>query len=246
MVFLHGGFMKESQASTLLTGVPNSFVSLKEADPTLLIVPRYTTPENFVDRPIRGYRQPRLLLTKAAAKALSLAQKEFLSDGFSLVVYDAYRPQRAVNHFIEWASDLRDQKMKAIYYPRADKENLFALGYIAEKSGHSRGSTVDLTLISRDASLLPSEKIVRKRRYLKDNFEMIYLEDGTLDMGTSFDFMDLASHHDSPLVEKAAQDMRNYLRATMQKHGFKAYPKEWWHYTLENEPFPDTYFDFEI
>ncbi len=130
---------------------PKEFVALSDIDPTIIQDMRYATPRNFVGKPIDGYRQPICILTETAAKALHRAQQSLLKRGYSLKVYDCYRPQRAVDHFVRWAKDLDDQRMKQEYYPNVDKSNLFADGYIAEKSGHSRGSTVDLTLVKLPA-----------------------------------------------------------------------------------------------
>ncbi|MCC8372318.1 MAG: M15 family metallopeptidase [Rickettsia endosymbiont of Pseudomimeciton antennatum] len=184
----------------------------------------------------------RVILTKPAAEALSAVQKELLANGYSLVIYDAYRPQRAVNYFIKWSQDLNDQTTKADYYPYANKEDLFKLGDIAKKSGHTRGSTVDLTIIKSSNVL---HDITITKRKLTDGRSISFLDDGTVDMGSSFDLFDKASYHDSKLISPEHLEKRNYLRAIMKKHGFNEYNKEWWHYTLNNEPFPNTYFDFE-
>jgi len=183
------------------------FVYLSEVDPTIIISPRYSTTENFVGNIVYGYTQPVIMLTKQAAEALKQVQQEVTKDGYSLVVYDAYRPQRAVNHFMRWSNDLADQTKKSYYYPRVDKDKVFELGYVAARSGHSRGSTVDLTLIKLGNSLHP---IQEKKRKLLDGFEITLLDDGTVDMGSSFDLFDEASHHENNLIEEQFKQIRAY------------------------------------
>ncbi|MCB0512890.1 MAG: M15 family metallopeptidase [Bacteroidetes bacterium] len=136
-------------------------------------------------------------------------------------VFDAYRPQRAVQNFVEWTKNIDDTIAKSEFYPEVDKKDLFILGYIAEKSGHSRGSTVDLTIIE-----LSNKK--------------------EIDMGSAFDFFGIQSHHNYTLLSEQQITNRIKLRALMEKYGFKTIDEEWWHYTLKNEPFPETYFDFLI
>ena len=169
---------------------------------------------------VEGYLRNTAVGTLELARALERAQALAGERGLSLMVWDAFRPQRAVDCFAAWAARPEDGRTKARHYPRVDKSQLFELGYIAYSSGHSRGSTVDLTLLDADGA--------------------------ELDMGTCFDFMDEASHHDSPLVSRECTARRDLLRGIMEQAGFKPYQNEWWHYTLANEPFPDTYFDFPV
>lgn len=169
------------------------FVYLSEIDPTILISPRYYTSENFVGCRVDGYKKPVIIMTKQAAEALKQVQQEVVSEGYCLVVYDAYRPQKAVDHFIRWSREISDQAKKSHYYPRVDKAKVFELGYVAERSGHSRGSTVDLSLIKIEDVLHP---IQVKNRTLRDGFIIDFLDDGTVDMGSSFDLFDTASHHE--------------------------------------------------
>jgi D-alanyl-D-alanine dipeptidase len=164
---------------------------------------------------------PTAILTNEAAQALKTVSEELDTQGYSIKVFDGYRPQKAVNHFIRWATDINDVKMKLWYFPRVEKGDLFKLGYISEKSGHTRGSTIDLTLV-----------------YKKTGEE--------LDMGSSFDFLDNISAHDTTLITAEQAANRRILKTAMQKHGFKYYAREWWHYTLINEPYPDQYFDFNV
>lgn len=223
------------------------FVYLHEIDPTILVSLRYTTDENFVGKPVDGYKKPVVIMTKQAAQALKKVQEEVAKDGYSLVIYDAYRPQQAVDHFMRWSKDVTDQTKKAHYYPRVDKAKVFELGYVAERSGHSRGSTVDLTLIKKSASLHP---IIEKKRTLLDGFTITLLDDGTVDMGSSFDLFDVASHYENNLIADEHKERRTYLKNVMEKHGFKNYAEEWWHFTLKNEPYSahldSSYFNFPI
>lgn len=223
--------------------IPEGFVYLDEQDKTIQTSVRYFSTENFVGARVDGYKVARIVITKEAAQALSKVQKELLKNGYSLVVYDAYRPQKAINHFLRWSEDLNDQAMKAKYYPKIDKKNVFALGYVAKKSGHTRGSTIDLSIIKVDGKL---KAPIFTLRSVKGCEELPFLDDGTVDMGSSWDLLDQVSHHKNPKVADVYATQRNYLRTKMEKQGFRAYEQEWWHYTLNNEPFPDTYFDFNI
>ena len=223
--------------------IPEGFVYLDEQDKTIQASVRYFSTENFVGARVDGYKAARIVITKQAAQALSKVQKELLENGYSLVVYDAYRPQKAVNHFMRWSEDLNDQAMKAKYYPKIDKRNVFDRGYVAKKSGHTRGSTIDLSIIKVDGKL---KAPIFALRSVKGCEALPFLDDGTVDMGSSWDLLDQASHHSSPKVADECATQRNYLRTKMEKQGFRAYEQEWWHYTLNNEPFPDTYFDFDI
>jgi D-alanyl-D-alanine dipeptidase len=185
---------------------------------------RYAGSENFVGAPVDGYEAPVCLLSEPAARALAAVQQDLAAEGLGLRVFDCYRPQRAVAHFVRWARDLADQRTKERYYPRVEKTELFEKGYIAERSGHSRGSTVDLTLLERrpDGSLRE------------------------VDMGTEFDLFDPRSHTESPEVAAARLAARLRLRAAMTRRGFRNLSVEWWHYTLEHEPFPDRYLDVPV
>lgn len=182
---------------------------------------RYFTENNFVGRRINGYEAPVCLLTRQAAQALAAVQRDLAMAGLGLKVFDCYRPARAVAHFVRWARNLADQKNKQTYYPDVDKRNLFRKGYIAARSGHSRGSTVDLTLVR--------------------------LDDGKeLHMGSPFDFFGVQSWPSDRSVSVEARTNRMLLAAAMRRRGFQPYDKEWWHFTLRNEPFPKTYFDFPV
>lgn len=223
------------------------FVYLHEVDPTIQISVRYATDENFVAKPVDGYKKSVIIMTKQAADALKKVQVDLKKDGYCLVVYDAYRPQEAVNNFMYWADDINDQAKKVRYYPRIDKARVFELGYVAKRSGHSRGSTIDLTII-KDGELV--HEIQEKNRTLRDGFTIKFLDDGTVDMGSSFDLFDEASHYDNSLIDDLYKQRRSYLKTAMDKQGFKNYEDEWWHFTLRNEPYPadkdSSYYNFPV
>mgnify|MGYP000250285151 CR=1 FL=1 len=200
---------------------PDDFVDLASFAPSIQLEVRYFTRENFVGEVIDGYEQPRVLMTRAAAEALVSVQSDLTPFGLGLKVFDAYRPQRAVDHFVRWAEDLSDVRMKSRYYPEVAKENLFSDGYIASRSGHSRGSTVDLTLVS----LASGEE---------------------LDMGTPWDYFDLKSWPDSDAVTAQQQANRLLLRQFMLAAGFNPLTTEWWHFSLADEPYTNSYFDFPV
>lgn len=199
----------------------DSFVSVSEAIPDVLLDVRYYSTYNFVGERIDGYEDPIVLLTKEAASALALVSGDLRAQGYRLVIYDGYRPQRAVDHFVRWAEDLSADAMKPVFYPDVDKRELFDKGFIARRSGHSRGSTVDLTLLDEQTGQL-------------------------LDMGGPFDFFGERSHPDFPAVTPEQHANRMLLRNAMLARGFRPLSTEWWHFTLVNEPFPDTYFNFPI
>ncbi|MFE6412341.1 M15 family metallopeptidase [Streptomyces sp. NPDC057837] len=224
---------------------PRDFVALRSVDPTILQEMRYFTPHNFVGERIDGYVQPACLLTRPAADALHRAQRKLLRRGYTLKVYDCYRPQRAVDHFVRWAQDLDDQAMKGEFYPNVDKTRLFSDGYIAEKSGHSRGSTLDVTLVRLPAEptrpYRPGEPLVPCVAPQEERFP-----DNSADMGTGFDCFDTLSHTLDPRVQGIQRANRLLLKSTLEGQGFVNLPEEWWHYTFKPEPYPDTYFDFPV
>lgn len=159
-------------------------------------------------------------------------------------MYDGYRPQAAVDEFCDWGNDLNDISAKNYYYPTLEKKALFEAGYVPQKTSmHSRGSTFDLTLIKIEDNIQPIKYL---RRVLTNGEEIFFLDDGTVDMGSSFDLFHQVSHHDSSLVNYSQAKMRNFLRDGMKRFGFKEYQEEWWHYSLKNEPYPNTYFDFVV
>jgi D-alanyl-D-alanine dipeptidase len=199
----------------------DGFVFVDEFVPGIRWDAKYATSDNFTGEPVDGYRANRIVGTKALCAALENAQEKAESLGFGLLLWDGYRPQRAVDRFLRWSKQPEDGRTKARHYPNIDRAEMFAQGYVATKSGHSRGSTVDLTLY--------------------------YLATGELvPMGGGHDLMDAISHHDAPDVTPAEAAHRRHLRSLMESCGFSAYESEWWHYTLTDEPHPDTYFDFPI
>ncbi len=231
-----------SSCVTKTDSVPASFVRLAEAVPDAILEIRYYSTYNFIGDRIDGYEKPTALLTVEAAKALKAVSDDVKAQGYRLKIFDAYRPQRAVTHFMNWAKAVEDTRMKPYFYPNLDKSVLFAQGYIAKKSGHSRGSTVDLTLFD-----IAAEKDV--------------------DMGSTFDWFGEESHPDwcgKPDTQEYTGDYldntpakggkinaaqfhnRMILRTAMMRHGFKPLAKEWWHFTLANEPYPNTYFDHPV
>jgi D-alanyl-D-alanine dipeptidase len=223
----------------------DGFVYLRDVAPTIRQDIRYFGRHNFIGRPISGYLAPACILTAQAARALAEAQAELAPSNLSLVVYDCYRPQRAVDEFLAWGRDSTDQKMKAEFYPRVDKADFVKLGYVSDKSGHTRGSTVDLAIVP-----VP---LVAPPPYRDDTPKIdcaapanARWRDGSLDFGTAFDCMDEVSHIDATAISAAAKSNRTLLHDLMLKHGFKDYHQEWWHYTLRDEPFPQTYFDFPV
>ncbi|MFJ6855130.1 M15 family metallopeptidase [Streptomyces sp. NPDC091271] len=224
---------------------PPEFVDLRSVDPTIITEMRYSTAHNFMGEPVDGYRQPVCILTRPAARALRTAQRSLLRQGYSLKVYDCYRPQRAVDHFVRWAKDLDDQAMKAEFYPMVDKTRLFEDGYIAEKSGHSRGSTVDLTLVKLPAlptrPYEPGEELAPCYAPKGERFP-----DNSVDMGTGYDCFDTLSHTDDPRVQGVQRANRQFLKETLSGLGFVNLAEEWWHFTYKPELFPDTYFDFPV
>ncbi|MER6012790.1 M15 family metallopeptidase [Streptomyces bluensis] len=224
---------------------PKDFVALRTIDPTIPQDIRYFTRHNFVGDRITGYTQPLCILTRPAAEALHKAQMKLLKQGYTLKVYDCYRPQRAVDHFVRWAKDLDDQRMKTEFYPQVDKTRLFTDGYIAEKSGHSRGSTVDLTLVKLPARptrpYIPGEPLVPCYAPRSERFP-----DNSVDMGTGYDCFDTRSHTDDPRTTGQQRTNRQLLKGTLEALGFVNLPEEWWHFTYKPESYPDTYFDFPV
>lgn len=208
-------------AAAAETARPRDFVNAATIVPGLAVEMRYAGSHNFVGRPIRGYDAPVCWLTRQAAQALAQVQADLGRFGLGLKVYDCYRPTRAVADFAAWARDLNDQAHKAEFYPTVDKSQLFQLGYIAERSGHSRGATMDLTVVDRTTG-------------------------AELDMGSPFDLFDTKSWPESNAVNAAQRANRLMLQSVMRARGFNSLPQEWWHFTLTREPHPQTYYDFPV
>lgn len=223
---------KQTAENEDTTGVEN-FVNITDVVPDAILEIRYYGTYNFVGKRIDGYQQPTAMLTRQAADSLLAVSNDLKQMGYRLKIYDAYRPQMAVDHFVRWGKDLNDTLMKRYFYPNVDKSRLFELDYIAEKSGHTRGSTLDLTIFDMN-----TEKEV--------------------DMGGTFDWFGTESHPDcggnpetgvyrpNDTISEAQFNNRMVLRNAMMRHGFKPYSSEWWHFTLKDEPFPDTYFNFPV
>lgn len=211
----------------------SQFVNITDVIPDVILEIRYFGTYNFVGTRIDGYEAPTALLTRQAADSLKAVSDDLKRMGFRLKIYDAYRPQKAVDHFVRWAKDVNDTVMKRYFYPDLTKDVLFPQEYIIERSGHTRGSTLDLTLFDMD-------------------------KEKEADMGGTFDWFGKESHPDfcgnpdtfeyQPSDSLTAEQFNNrmILRRAMMRHGFKPLHTEWWHFTLENEPFPDTYFTFPV
>ena len=224
---------------------PRDFIDVKTLIPDLIVEMRYATAHNFVGRPIPGYKAARCLLTREAAQALKEVADELRQRGFVLKVYDCYRPQTAVDAFVAWGRDQADQKMKAEFYPDVDKRTLFRDGYIARRSGHSRGSTLDVTIVPLSAPREPFDPGASEIRAC-DSPAGARTPDGSADMGTGFDCFSPLSHTASGKVDAAQQANRELLHSFMWRHTFRNNRNEWWHYTLADEPYPDTFFDFPV
>lgn len=210
-------FLTNQKKQTL----PEGFVYVTDVIPDLKVELRYFSTNNFVGDTIQGYHANKLIVTKPTALALKQVQEELLKQNLCLKVFDGYRPQQAVNHFMVWAKQWNDTLNKQQFYPDVKKKHLFLEGYIASKSGHSRGSTLDVTIVNAET----------------------YEE---LDMGSPYDFFGEASWVDYQGISDPQKSNRQLLQKVMLKHGFRNYSKEWWHFTLRNEPYPKTYFNFPV
>jgi len=200
---------------------PTGFVLLSDFVPGIIQEIRYFSTYNFIGDRIDGYEEPVAFLTKEAARALKAVSNEMMVQGYRLKVFDAYRPACAVRHFVLWGIEDQDIRMKPYFYPELEKQELFSKGYIAKMSGHSRGSTIDLTLLD-----------------MKTGKEV--------DMGGAFDYFSEVSHPDYKEITGEQYENRMLLQKVMVRNGFKPFDCEWWHFTLENEPYPDTYFEFPV
>lgn len=211
-----------STAHSVLGQVPKEFCPIDKENSTIVLAIKYSTTDNFVGRTIEGYTSPKVVLTIPAATALQNVQKTLHAKGLGLKLFDAYRPQRSVDDFMRWINDEQDTLTKTNYYPNLSKKELLEQGYIAKKSGHSRGSTVDVTLIYITG--------------INKGME--------LDMGGRYDFFGEQSNYNYQSLTQKQKNNRQLLRELMIQNGFVPYDKEWWHFTLKNEPFPTTYFNF--
>lgn len=220
ILFLISGCIQQQYKYS--SDLPRGFVYIEDIIPDIKTDIRYAGNNNFIGKRIDGYLKPRCILTAKAAYALKNVQEDLKKFGLSLTIFDAYRPQQAVDHFVRWSKNPNDNKMKKLYYPKVDKADLIEQEYIAAESSHTRGSAVDLTIVS-----------------LKDgNLE--------LDMGTIYDFFDVKSSVYNKSLNQKQRSNRMLLNTLMSKHGFVYYDKEWWHFKLRKEPFPKTYFNFPV
>jgi zinc D-Ala-D-Ala dipeptidase len=226
-------------------GIPAGFADVKKRIPSVQLDIRYSGPHNFVGERIDGYNAPKCILTQEATSALAKVQQILESFSLSLKLYDGYRPQRAVDHFVRWAKNVTDTRTKKEFYPTLEKGNLLKDEYIATKSGHSRGSTIDLTIVSLPASEQPPWQPGDKLEACYSPVDIRFPDTG-LDMGTGFDCFHELSHTVNGKIGWQQRANRLLLRRIMEQQGFENYEKEWWHFTLRNEPYLKTYFDFVI
>ncbi|GHV31152.1 D-alanyl-D-alanine dipeptidase [Clostridia bacterium] len=201
--------------------MPGGFVYVTDVVPEVILEIRYYSGYNFIGGRIKSYNAPVAVLSCEAAERLKCANDLFMERGYVIKIFDAYRPESAVNDFVSWGRDVDNIVMKDYFFSDVSKDELFDLGYIAKRSSHSRGSTVDLTIVS-----------------MKTGKE--------LDMGSPFDFFGEISHHGAKFIAELQKDNRQMLKGTMEESGFESFETEWWHYTLKNEPYPDEYFDFPV
>lgn len=199
----------------------SQFVIINDYIPEIITELRYYSSYNFVGAHIDGYEEPVALLTKQAMEKLKKANEVFNNDEYLIKIWDSYRPRRAVEHFVRWRDDLTDEKMRKYFYPALSKKEVFEKGFVADKSGHSRGSTIDLTLVHK-------------------------INGTDVDFGTSFDFFGEKAHTDFDNITDYQKNNRQYLKRVMEENGFINIPEEWWHFTLANEPFPNIYFNFPV
>lgn len=221
IILVWGILLSFSSHSQTINFSEGEFVEIEATLPYIQTEVRYAGTNNFVGRPIPGYNAEKIILSKLSAASLYKAIKHLNRKGYGVIIYDAYRPQKAVDYFRKWSGAPGDTIAKRDFYPDIAKKDLFRLGYIASKSGHSRGSTIDLSLTDLDTGL-------------------------ELDMGGSYDFFDESSSPFTDTISTEQQKNRNILREAMLKHGFRPLHTEWWHFTLKNEPYPNTYFDFDV
>jgi D-alanyl-D-alanine dipeptidase len=213
--------LNESTKEIVKAGLPEGFVYIDELIPDCIIDAKYFGSDNFMGRPAAGYEKPLVVCSSEVASGLVSAADDLRKEGYVLKIFDSYRPQSAVDDFVGWASNPKDETEKEEHYPNVEKSDLIRDGYIASHSGHTRGAAVDLTLVR--------------------------LETGEeLDMGTCFDFLDVLSRHGAAGLTEEQENNREILKEAMTEAGFKPYKNEWWHYSIETEPHPDTYFDFPV
>ncbi len=213
--------MNQSTKCIVKKGLPEGFVYVDEIIEDCIVDAKYAGTDNFMGRCADGYHAPLVVIPVEMVQPLTKAAETFRQHGCLMKFYDAYRPQRAVDDFVRWGADPEDDRRKPVHYPNVEKAQMFELGYIDGRSGHTRGQSVDLTLV--DGATMQE-----------------------LDMGSIFDFMDVRSHHGAPGLTAQQEQNRELLRSVMLANGFGPYECEWWHFNLIPEPHPDTYFDFPI
>lgn len=227
------------------TTLPGDFVRLADVDPTIVQEMRYAADHNFIGSQIAGYDTADCWVTAPTADALAGVQAKVRELGYSVKVYDCYRPQQAVDEFMTWAADPAATEMKAEFYPRVEKSQIIPGGYVATKSGHSRGSTVDVTLVplpgTASPTWTPADGLQDCALPAAQRFP-----DTSIDMGTGFDCFDIESHTANPDLDPQQRANRDLLVGAMADAGFRNLAEEWWHYTLIDEPYPDTFFDVPI
>lgn len=227
--------------STAASALPDGFVYLHDVAPNIIEDMRYASPNNFTGRPVSGYNSDRCILSNRAASQLAIAERYAEKLGMRLKVYDCYRPQAAVNEFYAWSLST-DNSLKYEFYPRQPKNRLFSHGYISKTSGHTRGSTVDLTLVNINRQT-PLSRVPLTRCYSQSNQ---HSNDNSINMGTRFDCFDKSANVFYQGLNKKQLDNRLLLRSLMMRSGFYPNNQEWWHFTVKNEPFPRTYFNFPV
>lgn len=214
-----------------------------DIDPSIQVNLKYFGKDNFIGKVIPGYKANKAILTKQAAEALAQAQKKFKEDGYSILIYDAYRPQKAVTYFMDWIKNQPDEERKQYHFPRVDKKDLVNQGYVAEKSGHSKGSTLDMTIIKDGVQF---QIVATPKSRIFNGVTLPFLDDNSIDCGTSFDLMDKASHGENEYITGEYKKNRDYIKEVMESFNFKVLNEEWWHFTLNNEPYPSKFFDFDV
>ena len=228
-----------------LNKLPIGFVYIHDINKSIKVNLKYFTKDNFIGERVPHYKANVGIMTKKAAVALSKAQEKFLSKGYSIVIYDCYRPDSSVKYFVEWMNEPNDTKRKKYHYPYVEKKIDMKDIYISSRSGHSRGSTVDMSIISLNKTLL-TESVYSSRTFNGKSYP--FNDDNTVDCGTSFDLMDPASwsKNNTLNLTKEQKNNRELIKQVMESVGFKVLDEEWWHFSLKDEPFPNTYFDFDI
>lgn len=222
----------------------SGFVYLSDIDPSIVINLKYHSDNNLTGKRVRGCNTGRAVLTHKAANALRNVQEDLITYGYSLVVYDAYRPKKSYDEFNEWLEKEDTKEIKNLYYPNLEKENIKNKGYLKEKYANIRGSTVSVTIISLKGKLKNTSQ--KEKRSYKGQKDIIVENDGTLDMGTSYDILDPLSEFDNQHISEVARKNREFLRESMQNRGFFPSSKFWWQFSLIREPYIDSQFDFDV